>query len=227
MAVNLNALADNLWVLDQDFKMMGANIGVRTTVVRLSDGSLWVHAPGPEIAGAYKSLCALGTVRHLVAPNAFHHLYVPKAATLFPEATVWGPGALKKKQPGLSFQALGKELPEAWMDDFEVLHLAGLKLQEYAFFHHASKTLIVTDLVFNLQNPDFTTRLLTRLMGTHKGLACSRLISTLMLRDKKVLQKTLETIYSWDFERVLMAHGAVLDTDAKARLQKAMAWVET
>ena len=74
----LQPTGEELWVADHDFKMMGIALGTRTTVIRLGDGGLFIHAPGPLSAQLIGAINALGPVRCLVAPNDFHHLFVKK-----------------------------------------------------------------------------------------------------------------------------------------------------
>lgn len=217
-------LDPGLWIQEQSFKMLGAEIGGRTTAVQLANGNLWLHAPGAAFADGYRELCELGVVKYLVAPNAFHHLYLSKARELFPRAELWGPGAVQKKQPTLSLQRLDQTLPESWAPALETVSLKGSKLQEYVFFHRPSKTLIVTDLIFNLHPQDLKSRLLTSLTGTHKGLACSRLVR-LSVTDRSAFRSSLEEIYAWDFERIVMSHGEVLPEHGREQLQKLMQWV--
>ena len=59
----LRSLGDSLWVLDHDFKMMGIPIGTRTTVIRLSEGGLFLHAPGPLCSEMIDAINGLGPVR--------------------------------------------------------------------------------------------------------------------------------------------------------------------
>ncbi len=72
----LRPLHDSLWVIDLPFKMPGGvQIGTRTTVIRLADGTLFMHCPGPIEEGDTAEIAKLGDVRHIVAANLFHNLY--------------------------------------------------------------------------------------------------------------------------------------------------------
>ena len=51
------------------------DFGTRMTVVRLSDGGLFLHSPIRLDGGLRAQLDALGEVRAIVAPNRFHHLF--------------------------------------------------------------------------------------------------------------------------------------------------------
>ena len=39
--------------------------------------------------------------------------------------------------------------------------------------------------------------------------------------DKKIVKAGLEKILSWDFERIIIAHGNLIETNAKSVLMKA------
>lgn len=61
-----------VWGAERPFVWNSIDVGGRMAVVRLADGSLWVHSPvqwGPELA---RQLEALGPVKHIVSPNFEH-----------------------------------------------------------------------------------------------------------------------------------------------------------
>lgn len=219
----LQALDTNLWILDQAFSLKGLEVGTRTTVVRLNDHSLWLHSPGPETGAAYRSLNAIGKVRHLVAPNGFHHLYLKQASELYPDAALWGPGAVQKKQPRLNIQRLSSESP--WHPELEIQMVHGLSSQESVFFHPASRSLIVTDLLLHLYPQKQPDKMLFGLVGLSDKLCWDKVISPFLLKDRKALLQSVQAIMKWDFERIIMSHGRVVELDAKARFTEAMGWL--
>lgn len=220
----LQPLAENVWLLAQPFAFFGTQIGARTTVIRLADQRLWIHSPGPDLPGVYHHLRQLGEVAYLVAPNPFHHLFLPKALQMFPAAIGYGPAAVQKKHPRLSLTRLEKQAPGEWADEIEMLNLDGLRLGERVFFHGASRTLILTDLLFNLVGDDLPTRLMLHAEGVKGKLGCTRLVSKLMVSDRQRLARVCEQILKWDFARMIMCHGEVVSTDARAGFIQAMAW---
>ncbi len=222
--VQLQPLTENLWLLTQPFSFFGTQIGARTTVIRLADQRLWIHSPGPELPGVYHQLRQLGEVAYLVAPNPFHHLFLPKALQMFPAAIAYGPAAVQKKHPRLSLTRLEKQAPSEWGDEIEMLNLDGLRLGERVFFDRASRTLILTDLLFNLEGDDLPTRLMLKAEGVKGKLGCTRLVTQLMVSDRQRLVRTCEQILDWDFERIIMSHGEVVSQDARAAFIQAMAW---
>jgi len=65
----LRQLAQDLRVTERPQRAFGIEIGTRMTVVRLADGTLFVHSPVALDRATRLALDALGPVRHVVAPN--------------------------------------------------------------------------------------------------------------------------------------------------------------
>lgn len=224
--MSLTQLSPHAWVHTQAFAMKGVEMGTRSTLIAYAPGELLLIGPGPETQRAVADIQALGTVKHVVAPNAFHHLYLRDAHRLFSEATLWAPGAVAKKQPDLPLERLHTAQDYPWSSAVETLGLQGTRLQEYVFFHGESKTLVLTDLLFNVVAPQgLKAQLVTAIMGTRGKLACSRLVKTLAIQDKSLLRDSLEQILRWDFERIVMAHGACVEENARTRFTEALAFV--
>jgi hypothetical protein len=102
----LRDLAPNLWVADRPLKLAVGDIGTRMTVIRLTDGGLWLHSPVPLDAGTRSALDGLGTVRYVVAPSKVHHFFVGDYIAAYPEARVYGAPGLAQKRKDLRFGAV-------------------------------------------------------------------------------------------------------------------------
>lgn len=83
-------VSDDIWIVDGPiisfYKMP---FPTRMTMIRLEDGTLFIHSPvelNDELQG---QVDALGEVRHLVAPNWIHYAYLPQWQEAYPEATTW------------------------------------------------------------------------------------------------------------------------------------------
>ena len=61
----------------------------RMTVVRLSNGDLFLHSPIKFDERLARQIRGLGTVRHLVSPNQFHYAHIGEWARAFPETIAW------------------------------------------------------------------------------------------------------------------------------------------
>lgn len=224
----LERLAEEIWSVAHDFKMMGIAIGTRTTVVRLADGGLFLHSPGPLSPALIEAIKALGPVRAIVAPNDFHHLYVEENAAAWPSAEVYVSAGLPTKRKDLAGAcALGDSAPDLWAADLEQVWMHGApRVNEVVFFHPRSRTLMLTDLAFNVVQPgSWPLRLFMAINGSAGRFATSRLMR-FMHRDRAAARASADEILAWDFDRVVVCHGEVLESGAKARLEAELAWLQ-
>jgi hypothetical protein len=223
----LAAIADELWAFDWPFRVAGIRLGARMTVARLAGGRLWLHSPVPLGAGERAALDALGSVRYVVAPSKVHHLFVAPLLDAYPNARAYAAPGLSDKRPELPFHAeLGEHPPAEWADEIEQTLLRGAPLMnEIIFFHRPSRSLIVTDAAFNIASSDHRwTRAYLRLMGAYGGFAQSKMVR-LCVRDRAAVRESLDRVLAWDFDRVIVAHGAVLETGGRQALRAAFAWL--
>ncbi len=218
---------DQIWVAEDDLFMPGGvHFPVRMTIVRLEDGTLWIHSPIKISDALAGELAALGEVKWLVAPNCFHHLYAGAAKERYPDAKLLAPGGLHKKRQDLSFDGvLSNKESHPWPAEFEVHKVGGVPgLQEVVFLHKATRTLIVTDLVFNIHETKNLRSVFVFkfIANAWKRVAQSNLIR-FATKDKAAAGASAHTIMAWDFERLMMAHGQIVETDAKGELRKGLA----
>ena len=223
----LSELSTNIWVTERPQRFYGLEVGTRMTVIRLADGSLLLHSPVELDAELRRELEALGRVRFAVAPNRVHHLYAGDVAKVYPEARLWvGPG-LERKRPDLVFAGvLGDEAPAEWKDEVEQTFFRGRPYEnEVVFFHRASRTLITCDLAFNFGPRTATpTRLLMTLLRSYGRFGPSTL-DPLLIRDRRAARRSLERILGWDFDRVVVAHGDVLESGGREALRRGYSWL--
>jgi len=223
----LEKYAENLWTCDTEQRLgLGLRLPARMTVLRLPDGTLALVSPIPISDSLSAELSALGPVSALIAPNAFHHLHLPAAARRYPEARVLGAPGVARKQPSLRCEPLEPQTLEtiaALRDVLAARLIEGApKMSEVALFHAPSRTLLLTDLVFNIVSPpNFVTGLLLACTGIKGKLAQSRALNWL-IRDRAAAERSTAALFMWPFERLVMAHGQVLGEDANALLRAAL-----
>lgn len=213
MSATLQAVADDVWMAQQVLAKPGrVRIPINMTVLRLRDGALLLHAPIAIDDALAAALDALGPVRHVVAPNSFHHLYVAPCLQRYPQAALYLAPGLPQKRPDLKPAGVLGAGALPWDSELDTLTIEGApKLREVAFFHRASRTLLVTDLLFNMTHPaTATTGLVLRMMGTYRRLAVSR-AWRFYTKDRRAQQPTLEALLTWPFQRIIPAHGSVYD----------------
>ena len=224
---DVRALAPDLWVVDRPQRFFGLAVGTRMTVIRLADGSLLLHSPVVLDADLRRALDALGPVRFAVAPNRVHHLYAGDVARAYPEARLWiGPG-LETKRPDLAYVAiLGDEAPVEWRGQIDQVFFRGRPYEnEVVFCHRASRTLLICDLAFNFgPNAPLVTRVLMSLIRSYGYFGPTKL-DPLLIRDRAAARTSMEAILAWDFDRVIIAHGDVLEIGGRDALRRGYAWL--
>ena len=224
----MNPLAENLWELERPLKAPGLRIGHRMTVVRLRDGGLWVHSPVECDDAVRGELARLGPVRHLIAPSRFHDLYWKEWFEHYPEATFYCAPGLKEEHPELRFhKVLSPDQRETWEDELPKVFVQGMpRLNEFVFLHRASRTLIVADLVFNLDaaQQNMLGKLFLKLNGIYDRAGCSRIFRSL-IKDRAAFRASGEQILQLDFERLIPGHGRIVTAGARDVLRRALAAV--
>jgi hypothetical protein len=223
----LRRLADDLWVAERPQRFYGLEVGTRMTVIRLANGDLLLHSPVRLDPGLRRELDALGPVRFTVAPNRVHHLYAGEVARAYPGTRLWVAPGLARKRPDLHADGeLGDEAPAEWRGQVDQTFFRGRPYEnEVVFLHRPSRTLILCDLAFNFgPTAAAPTRLLMRLLRSYGHFGPSTL-DPLLIRDRAAARRSLERILSWDFDRVIVAHGDVLERGGHEALRSGYGWL--
>lgn len=225
------ASADRLRIFQAPLKFYGIPFGTRMTVARLADGSLWVHSPialTPDIRAA---LDGLGPVGHVVTPNKLHHLYLTPFRDAYPEARYYAPPGLAKKRPDFPFNDeldgnLDDGAPAPWGDDIDLVVARGSwAVTEVAFFHRASRTLILGDLLENFSRDDpWLTRVAARLDGMYGRPGMPR-DWRLTFRDKPAARRAIGRILDWPFDSIVLAHGRLVAENAYTAFRNGFSWL--
>lgn len=225
--------ADGIWLVDSGpIHAGGLVLPVRMTVIRLGDDSLLLHSPTPYTPALAAELERLGPIRHLVAPNVAHWTYLPRWQRAFPRATLWAaPGLAERAQvrrAGLRIDSvLGEGAPAAWRDALDQGIVAGgAGFRETWLLHRATRTLVLTDLVQNLDAARLPTMtaLVTRATRGTAGTTPLYLRAALRLGGEPT-REAIRALVARGPERVVVAHGAPFARDGAARLRRAFAWV--
>ena len=222
----LQEITDGLWECENRLRFLGLPLLARTTVIQLGDGGVFVHSPSRLTPELQEAVTALGPVRGVVAPNRFHHLFIGEWRDAFPDAHVAiAPGLPSKRKDLADLPLLGNESPDIWSDDLDQHVIEGIPtMGEVVFLHRASRTLITTDLAFNIrEEPSWFARTVWRMMNGYGKFGPTRL-ERLLTRDRAGLRQSLETILDWDFERVVVGHGEVLASGGKDGLRQGYSW---
>jgi hypothetical protein len=222
----LQRVADDLWCHEGVHTMMMMTLPVRSTIIKLAGGVV-VHSPIAFDDETVSEINALGPVTHLVAPNLHHSSYLPAGTSRWPEALVCMPPGLAKKRKEVKRDIrLESEPVEAWGDELDYLLFGGASLLgELLFLHRPSGTLIACDLAFNVRNSDSALfRGYLKVNGGYGRLAQTKLIKAIV-RDKQAARATMERVFAWDWDRLIVGHGEIVESGAKVKLREISGWL--
>jgi len=201
----------------------------RMAVARLSDGSVWVWSPVAMTEELANEVQAIGPVRHIVSPNKIHHLFLKEWADHWPDARVYAPPGLARKKPELRFDAeLGDEPDPEWAVDIDqVVFRGSFAMEEVAFFHRASRTAIICDLIQRhpeSEMPGWKGMLmrLDGLVGEHGSTPREWRASFLRRSPARTARRK---VLDWKPERLLIAHGQCAQSDASEIVTAALSWI--
>jgi Domain of unknown function (DUF4336) len=201
----------------------------RMAVIRLSDGSLFIWSPVALSTALRAAVDTLGPVRHLVSPNALHHLFLPEWSSAYPEARLYASPRLRRKRRDLSFDAELGDAPEpAWAGDIDQVVLHGsFALTEIVFFHRRSRTALFADLIQNFPRDWFkgwrgVAARLGGIVAPHPSAPSDWRSSFVNRRAARV---ALASVLAWPIERVVIAHGVLPMGGGAAFVRRAFAWL--
>jgi hypothetical protein len=223
----LEQLAPDLWVARRPLPIAVGDIGARMTVIRLPDRSLLLHSPVELDAPLKSALDALGLVRWIVGPNKAHHLFLAACVSSYPDAHVCGAPGLAQKRPDLQFHhVLGTSTPPQWPAEISLQLIDGAPwMDEVALLHRPSRTLVLTDLVFNvLPGTRNEARLFHRLVGATGRFGPHRLIR-FGIRDREAARRSIDRILAWDFDRIVMSHGEIVPSGGHPLFERAFSFL--
>jgi hypothetical protein len=205
----------------------------RMTVVQLKNGDLFLHSPIAFDATLARHLQSMGTIRHLVSPNQFHYAHIGEWSRAFPDAVTWAsPGARQRARArGIDVEFkmnVDPNAPEQWRDEIDQLAIPGGIFGELVFFHKASKTLILTDTIINLELDKMAQpwRFATRLTGMYypRGQLFFGMRLPLLFQKKKS-RAAVERVLAWRPERIILSHGRCFESNGTAAIQRVFNWL--
>lgn len=224
----LKPVSEGIWIVDgEPIHAMGLVLPVRMTVVRLAGGDLLLHSPvepGPELA---RAVGRLGPVRHLLAPTTAHWKFLKDWQSAFPEATSWAvPGLGDRLQVRASSLRIDRELgevaPAEWSPTVRQGLVRGPGFCEAFLFHQPSRTLVLADLVQNMEParlPPVSAAVARLARATAAGPAAHiRLILTLGGRRSR---EDVRRMVALEPEKVVFAHGRWFAGNGSERLRRA------
>lgn len=92
------------------------------------------------------------------------------------------------------------------------------------FFHPDSRTMICADVVFNLaRHRSRRTRLVAFLMANREP--GTTWLEHVMIRDREAAREQIGRMLAWDFDRIVLSHGPIVEAHGHEVLRRAYAWL--
>lgn len=229
----LKEIDKNIWVCEQPLKYLGLNVGTRMTLIRLVTGELIAISPIQVDDTTINQINAIGNVSYIIAPNLYHYLFASSFKAIYPKAKLWAAPGLESKKSELPIDKIINVAENSMLNEVEYLLFDGFKifdlkgyslLNECVFFHQESRTLILTDTAFHFDDSfPLTTQLAAKLIGGYKKLSPS-LLERFATKETEKVKKSVQKVLAWDFDRVIMAHGSIVESDAKQKFREGYEW---
>jgi hypothetical protein len=224
----IEKIASSVFTLRYPLKLLGASLGRVVTIFRLKSGQVVLHSTGPFTKEECSLISEIGEVQAIVEVTNFHDTFSDAAMTQFAHCRYFAPSGFPLEK-ALKPEPIenGKEI---WGDELRWELLAGApRLNEWACFHPASKTLVVADLLFNCRPDDFIGKVFFAVAGIRGWPGNCRLFR-LCIRDRGALESSINRVLAWDFDRLIVAHGTPVERNAKhvftAAIRRAFPWMK-
>lgn len=181
-------------------------------VVRLTDGGVWINSPVEWAPEQMQTIARIGPVTQLVSPTPLHDWRLERWTKAFPRARSW------------PAKFLSDAAPPDWSSDLDQMVFRGSRvLQEVEFFHRSSGTLIMGDFIQNYRASGTVRNLLRKLAGVAGGMPLDARAS--FIGNKAAGRASLERLLSWNFNKLIVAHGECIDRDAPDFVRRALSWL--
>jgi hypothetical protein len=221
----LKPVAPDVWLVDGPLIRFGVQFPTRMTIIRIGQ-DLLIHSPTPLTPSLRAEVDALGSVRWIVGPNRIHYWWIPEWHAAYPEAEVYlAPKILTQSKGRIDFPAheLREERGYPWDQAIATLPVAGKFMTEVVFFHRASRTLVLTDLIENFEprKLGFIARLIMWLGGASGSMPRDMRLTY----ERQTLRAAVERMLGWAPERIIVAHGRWFERGGTTVLERAFRWL--
>ncbi|MCW1431826.1 DUF4336 domain-containing protein [Novosphingobium sp. JCM 18896] len=226
----LQLFAEDLWIAEGPIVTnLAFDFPTRMIVVRLSDGALFIWSPIALSQELRSAVDGLGPVRHVVAPNTLHHLFLEAWHRAYPEATLHAVPELRAKRSELEWgDDLGDRPTAAWSNDIDQVVIRENRITtEVVFFHRRSRTAIFTDMIQQFDAGWFK---------GWRGLVAKLDLMTapaptvprkyrMAFRDRDMARQALQQILAWPTEGLLAAHARPIRHGGRDVIARAFDWL--
>jgi hypothetical protein len=220
-----------VWAAERPFTWNGIDVGGKMGVVKLADGSVWVHSPVELDAATRAAVDALGPVRHVVSPNYEHVKYAAAWKAAYPDATLYGCPGMIQKEPDIPWDdEVGRggsegdgtlwlgEFRVAWFDCERTPVVGGAFFNEVVFAHAPSGCAFVTDCFWNYPGgADVPAG--TRAWKWGMDEVYLPFYRNVMVTDEARFETVKAEVLSWEWDAMVPCHGVLLARGGKDALR--------
>jgi len=239
-STSIRQINPNILTFTQPFSRSNLfKVGLRGSAIRLANNEVFIINPvnAQEDETLIKSkLDELGKVKWIACPNTKHHLYAKKYKEWYPDAQMIGMEGLPAKKKDLKFdQILGITSSKekfGYESEIESVYFSGFINRDVAFYHRPTKTMFVADLLFNL--PAIEAYSVGKAQASSEKIPKSFMnpwsfwqkafLFLAGLKNRKEMKKDLKKVSEWEFERIVMCHGEIIEQNAKDAWNSAYSW---
>ena len=218
-------IGPKLWVVETPLRFLGMAVGRRMAIVQLASGELLLHSPAMLTAELRRVLDAIGRVRFVVPASNIHgHLFMEQYRAAYPGVQLFAAPGLQRRRKDIDFDGeLGDQPNVSWRADLDQALFRGHRLfNEVLFLHRQSRTLIVGDLCWNVTAQ---MRLAARLWAGWRTRVTPTPAFRIGIRDRAAARASIGRVLEWNFDRILIGHGEIVETNGKEHLRSAYDWL--
>ena len=222
MGIEMKEIGEGIWVHEDAMSLAGTQLRLRMTVVKLANGGLWVHSPTALSPELLEETEKLGSVSFIVGASNGHNIWLREWQNAFPDAVLYVSSGIPKKLKLTNYQVLDESNGNIWKEDLVREYMPGVPFfSESVFLHDKTKSLIVSDLIQNHcdKRPSGLAGLLTKYIFEpigFKGMCVAPPLKIgFMIKDKPNFVLFIKRIQNRDFERIIVTHGDIIESNAK------------
>jgi hypothetical protein len=215
-------IAADVAVLTYPLRGFAIDFGRNVTLLRLRDRRVLIHSTAPFAPEDVNTIREFGIAGWLVEATMFHDTFAKAGHGAFPDLPYLAPAGFAKVS-GIPTELLSSP-PADWTGEISVLQIEGLRFNhEHAFYHHASRTVVLADLLFHFppETAGWARFFVQKVMRLPRLVGIS-IFFRFMIRDKERFAQSMRDLLRWDFRQIVVAHREPITADARSVFVRAL-----
>lgn len=222
----LKMVDQNLWIADDKLtlekgflpfsvpKVLG-RCSIRMTVIRTNSGKIFIHSPISLSKGLEREIADLGEVEYIIGPNVMHNTFLSDWRKCYPNAEIFVAPKASKRNFSLKLFPILDDGNPICPETFDQQLVAGHRNYETIFLHKQTRTLIATDMAYGInRRADILEKIWLYSAGVRMPMGVTSYCRNKIF-DNAAFKASFQKVLAWEFDRVIMSHGEVLEKNAK------------